>query len=69
MDIPQYLWRFPTAEAIATLASRFQFSVHPHLQDPEVEFSDPDRIDEFLAAYESDELTEDELFLLMGRCS
>ncbi len=65
MDIPQHLWRFPTADAIASLASRFQFTIDPHMQDPEVEFSDPQMIDEFLAAYENEDLTEDENFLLM----
>lgn len=65
MDIPQNLWRFSTADAIVSLASRFHFAVDPHMQDPEVEFSDPKMIDEFLAAYESGDLTEDEQFLLM----
>ncbi|MFT3669885.1 MAG: hypothetical protein QM795_15235 [Pseudoxanthomonas sp.] len=65
MDIPQHIWRFPTADAIASLASRFQFVVDPLMQDPEVEFSDPQRIDEFLAVYEGGDLTEDEQFLLM----
>ena len=65
MEIPEHLWRFPTAEAIASLVSRFQFATHQHMQDPEVELSDPERIDEFLAAYEAGDLTDDERFLLM----
>ncbi len=66
MEIPQYLWRFPTAEAIASLVSRFQFAPHPHMQDHEIELSDPERIDEFLSAYEAGDLTNDERFLLMA---
>ncbi|WP_457098058.1 hypothetical protein [Lysobacter sp. P5_B9] len=66
MAIPQNLWRFPTADAIASLASRFQFAVDPHVQVHEAEFADSQRIDEFLAVYEGGDLTEDEQFLLMA---
>ena len=66
MDIPQNLWRFPTADAIASLVSRFHFAVDPHMQDHEAELADPQRIDEFLAVYEGGDLTEDEQFLLMA---
>ena len=65
MEIPEHLWRFPTAKAIASLVSRFQFAAHSHMQDPEAELADPERIDEFLATYENGDLTDDEKFLLM----
>jgi hypothetical protein len=65
MEIPAQLWRYPTAEAIASIASRFQLVTHADMQDPEAELSDPERIDEFFAAYEDGSLTEDEKFLLM----
>ncbi|MEL1265310.1 hypothetical protein [Pseudoxanthomonas putridarboris] len=65
MEIPQALWRFPTAAAIAGLARRFEFTVHPQMQDSECELANPGRIDEFLAAYEQSDLSDDELFLLM----
>jgi hypothetical protein len=65
MEIPEQLWRFPTAEAIASLVSRFQFATDPYMQDPEAELADPERIDEFLAAYETGDMTGDEKFLLM----
>ena len=37
----------------------------PGMQDWEWQVADPARIDELLAAYESDELTDDERFTLM----
>lgn len=66
MDVPEHLWRYPAQTAIESLASRFGFVLHPRMQDPEVAWADAERIDEFLAAYESDELNEDECFTLMA---
>ena len=65
MDLPEHLWRFPTNEAIDSLAVRFDLPNLPGMQDWEYQVSDPYRIDEFLNAYESGELTEDECFVLM----
>ncbi len=65
MTVPEHLWRFPTRQAIDTLARRFDLPDGPEMQDWEWEVADPDRIDEFLAAYESGELSDDERFSLM----
>jgi hypothetical protein len=57
--------RYPTRAAIDSLAARFGLPNDPRMQDWEWEVADPGRIDEFLAAYESGELTDDERFTLM----
>lgn len=65
MDIPEYLWRFPTRAAIDSLAHRFDLPNTPDMQDWEYEVADPERINEFLDAYESGVLSDDERFTLM----
>lgn len=65
MSVPKHLWRFPTRKAIDSLASRFNLPNKPEMQDWEWEVADPDRIDEFLYAYKSDILDDDEKFTLM----
>lgn len=65
MTIPRRLWRFPTAEARNKLAERFGLPNEPGMQDWQYEVSDPERVGEFLAAYESGELSDDERFTLM----
>lgn len=65
MEIPDRLLRYSTSAAIDSLASWFGFEFRPQMQDPEVEWADADRIDEFLAAYEQRELSDDERFALM----
>ena len=57
--------RHPTRAAIDGLAARFGLRNEQNMQNWEYEVSDPDRIEEFLGAYESGELTEDERFVLM----
>lgn len=58
-------WRYPTWTAQESLAERFGIFIHLSMQDWEHRASDPNRIDEFWAAYESGELTDDEKFVLM----
>lgn len=65
MSVPEHLWRFPTAEAISKLASRFNFPTGDHMQDGEWEVADARQIDAFLDAYQSGELNDDERFTLM----
>ncbi|PHQ31403.1 hypothetical protein CEE69_31285 [Rhodopirellula bahusiensis] len=65
MTVPEHLWRFPTREAIASLAIRFDVPNEPHMQDWEWEVADPARIDEYLNAYHVGELSDDERFTLM----
>jgi hypothetical protein len=65
MNVPEHLQRFPTLAAIDSLTARFGFRNELGMQDWEYEVSDPNRIEEFLDAYESGELTEDERFILM----
>lgn len=65
MTVPEHLWRFPTAEAMASLAARFNVPNESHMQDWEWEVADSNRIDEYLSAYKSDELSDDERFTLM----
>lgn len=66
MDVPDHLQRHPTAAALERLAARFGFAVDPSMQDPEAQWADSERIDEFLTAYETEELSEDERFVLMA---
>jgi hypothetical protein len=63
--LPEVLWRFSAAEAIDSLARRFDLPNEPWMQDWEYLVADPQRIDEFLQAYVSGDLTEDEKFVLM----
>jgi hypothetical protein len=65
-DCPKHLWRFPTREAIDSLAARFKLPNDPGMQDWEYEVADAKRINEFISAYLSGELTEDEKFTLMA---
>lgn len=65
-DVPEHLWRFPTRSAVDALSLRFGLRNDPGMQDWQYEVADPARIDEFLCAYESGELSEDERFTLMG---
>jgi hypothetical protein len=64
-ELPKHLIRHPQKAAVDSLAARFGLRNEPDMQDWEWEVSDPTRIDEFLAAYESGELNDDEKFLLM----
>lgn len=63
--VPERLWRCPTRAAIDALALRFALPNTPEMQDWEYEVADPGRIDEFIAAYRSGQLDEDERFTLM----
>lgn len=65
MTVPEHLWRFPTAESIRSLSNRFKLPYTPQMQDWEWEVADSNRIDEFLDAYMSAELTDNEQFTLM----
>ena len=65
MSVPEHLWRFPTRTAIASLATRFGLPNTLEMQDWEWEVADYERIDEFLDTYETEDVTEDELFVLM----
>jgi hypothetical protein len=65
MNVPEHFWRFPTAASIEALARRFGLSNRPGMQDWPIEVADAERIDEFLSAYEDDELTDDDRFTLM----
>ena len=65
MSIPEHLWRFPTADAIASLSARLNVAYDDSMQDWEWEIADPARIDEYLALYQGGELTDDERFTLM----
>jgi len=60
------LYRFPTRAAIDVLAIRFNLPNTKNMQDWEYEVADASRIAEFLAAYDSGELSEDEKFTLMS---
>lgn len=65
MCVPAHLRRFPTRQAIDALALRFDLPNYPDMQDWAWEVADPLRLDEFLYAYESGDLNEDERFVLM----
>jgi hypothetical protein len=63
--VPEHLWRHPTRAAIDALALRFDLPNHHSMQDWEWEVADPNRLDDFISAYQSGELDDDELFTLM----
>jgi hypothetical protein len=63
--IPEHLWRSPTRAAINALALRFDLPNTQGMQDWEHEVADADRIHEFIAAYQSGQLDDDERFTLM----
>jgi len=65
MTVPEHLWRFPTAAAIAAMASRFNVPHDPDMQDWEWKVADSTRLDEYLAAYRCGSLTDDDRFTLM----
>lgn len=65
MELPRHLWRFCTPGARNKLAERFGLPNEPGMQDWEYEVGTSERADEFLATYESRELSDDERFSLM----
>jgi hypothetical protein len=65
MTVPDHLWRFSTRTAIDSLAQRFGLPNDPQMQDWQWEVADPARLDEFLTAYETAALPDDERFVLM----
>lgn len=65
MEIPERLWRFSMSDAQDKLAARFDLPNEEWMQDWEYIVSDFARIDEFMAAYSSGELSDDEKFSLM----
>lgn len=65
MTLPERFWRYPTAQAMASLALRFNLPSYPDMQDWQWIVADSSRLDEFLDTYNSGELTDDERFTLM----
>jgi len=63
--VPEHLWRHPTRTAIDSLALRFGLPNTLYMQDWEIEVADASRLDEFITAYRSGDLDEDERFTLM----
>ncbi len=63
--VPEHLWRCPTPAAIDALALRFNLPNFPEMQDWQWEVADAGRIDEFIAAYRSGQLDDDERFTIM----
>lgn len=64
-QVPTVPQRNPTRAAIDKLAARFELRNEPLMQDWEYEVADAERIDEFLDAYRSAELDDDERFTIM----
>jgi hypothetical protein len=62
---PKSLNRWPTTAARKALASRFDLPCDPFSQDWEWEVANPSRFAEFLDAYSTGILDEDERFALM----
>ena len=65
MTVPEHLWRFSTAQAIASLAVRLKIPFEPWMQDWEWVVADSSRIDEYIDVYQNAGLTDDERFTLM----
>lgn len=66
MPVPEHLRRFPTEDAIESLARRLGLQSPPRMQDWEYEVADSSRIHEFLSLYNDVSLSDDERFTLMG---
>lgn len=62
---PEIPDRWATPAARRSLSRRFTLSHNPFSQNWEWEVADPSRFGEFLSAYESGDLDEDERFALM----
>lgn len=58
--------RFPTRDACNRLDAEFGFSPDAYMQDWEIELSDGKRLQEFLNAYSTLDLDDDERFALMA---
>lgn len=65
MDLPEHLWRFPTAAAIENLATLLGVPNDVSMQDWQWQIADSTRIDEYLGLYQGNSLTDDERFTLM----
>lgn len=63
---PLHLARYPISASREKLAGLFRLENRPEMQDWEVEVADPNRITEFLNAYEASDLSDDDRFLLMS---
>ena len=64
MKVPQHIWRHPTAQARDLTAKRFNLPNTSRMQDWEWEVADSNRIDEFLAVYRYEDLSDDEQFVI-----
>ena len=64
-DLPEHLWRFPTGAARELLAARFELLLDDSDQDWEWTNSRLEQLPDYLAAYQSGELNDDERFTLM----
>jgi hypothetical protein len=65
MATPEQAQKLPNEESIHRLAERFSLSREHYLQDADYQTPDPRRISEFILAYESEDLTDDERSILM----
>lgn len=63
MSVPERYWRFP-GDAIGSLSVRFGLPFDESMQDWEHEVADANRLAEFLAALEGNDLNDDERFTL-----
>ena len=61
----QYPMRYPTKKSIEFLSKYLNLPTDPFMQDWEYEVADPHKINEFMAAYHSDKLNDNDKFLLM----
>lgn len=57
--------KFPNTNARVALAKRLNLPYHDNMQDWEYEVADAIHIDDFLNAYDLNDITEDEQFLLI----
>lgn len=64
-ELPERLWRFPTLAARESLAARFDLPHDSSDQDWEWTHSRVEQLPEYLTAYTSGELDDDERFVLM----
>lgn len=65
MENSSNILKFPNANARLALAKRLNLPYHDNMQDWEYEVADTIHIDVFLNAYDLNDITEDERFLLI----
>jgi hypothetical protein len=63
--VPEHLKRYPSRAGREGLAARLGLTIDPYSQDWEWEVADPTKVNDLLALYRNETLSDDERFSLM----